>query len=92
MIHNTFHKRTVRRFLAVVAAGVVLAGTGIASATRADAAPKFCDTQMYVHACATGHGGTTFYPTKKKDCDHETAGGEPGGGAPVGSGIAGGAA
>ena len=36
MIHNTFHKRTARRFLAGVAAGAVLAGTGIAYAGHAD--------------------------------------------------------
>ena len=42
MLHSTFHKRTARRFLAGVAAGAVLAGTGIAYAGHADATPGQC--------------------------------------------------
>lgn len=45
MRRPTFHKRTVRRFLAAVAAGAVLAGTGMAYAAHADAAPGVgCET------------------------------------------------
>ena len=41
----TVHKRTVRRVLAAVAAGGVLAGTGLAAAGQADAAPGVgCET------------------------------------------------
>ncbi|AVP42353.1 hypothetical protein SEA_PIPER2020_55 [Mycobacterium phage Piper2020] len=37
MMRTTFHKRTVRRFLAAVAAGAVLAGASIGFAAHADA-------------------------------------------------------
>ncbi|AWN02649.1 hypothetical protein SEA_XAVIA_47 [Mycobacterium phage Xavia] len=39
MRRPTMHKCTVRRFLAAVAAGAVLAGTGIGYAARAEADP-----------------------------------------------------
>ncbi|OBK09047.1 hypothetical protein [Mycolicibacterium conceptionense] len=53
MIFNqTFHVRTVRRFLAAVAAGAVLAGTGIGYAGHANAAPGQCGS-----AIVGGNGG-----------------------------------
>ncbi len=63
---------------ATLAAAAVI-GSMLLASPDAKAAPKWCDTQTYVTACAIGHGGTTYYPPKKKkDCDHEGAGSESG--------------
>lgn len=64
MIHTTWHKRTARRFLAGVAAGAVLAGTGIAWSGHADAAASVgCET---IHWGFLGSQRRTICDTPKR--------------------------
>lgn len=62
MIHQTWHKRTVRRLLAAVAAGAVLTGTAIGYASHSHAQPGF-DPHIPIPVltwCPGGGGGSSF--------------------------------